>query len=301
MLMGGNGPEREVSLNSGKEVVKNFDREKFEVFQFDLNNNLPDLIKFIQDNKIEVVFVALHGKGGEDGQIQGVLDLCNVVYTGSGVLACAIGMDKAMFKRVIEFEGIRVPKWFEVVENMSEFDLNKVKKLGTKWVVKPCDLGSSIGVRIVAKEGDLIKTISSVLELSRKAIVEEYVEGVEVSCGVIGNKNLRALPLIEIVPENDFFDYQAKYEGKSKEIVPARVEREVAEEVWEISKKIHKLVGARGFSRVDFIIRDNIPYVLEINIIPGLTSESLLPKESRAAGMTYAELLEEIVVVAINK
>jgi len=284
--MGGRGSEREISLLSGREVVKNLDRKKYEVEELILNNDLSLLLKI----KTGVVFIVIHGKDGEDGLIQGILDFLKIPYTGSGFLASSVGMNKIVFKRVIEHLGVAIPEW-RVYKKGIELNL--------PCVVKPVDQGSSVGVSVVKKEGDFKKAI----ELARgygEVIVEEYIEGTEVSCGVLGNDDLRALPVIEIEPKNDFFDYEAKYcAGKCEEIVPARISSEVERRVKRDSMAIFRTIGCRGFARVDFIIKNGKPYVLEINTIPGLTSQSLLPKEAIAEGMSYSQLLDKIIELAI--
>ncbi|OGL54270.1 hypothetical protein A3K55_02400, partial [Candidatus Shapirobacteria bacterium RBG_13_44_7] len=315
VLMGGRSSEREVSLVSGKGVVRHLDEMRYEVLPIEISVDgkewkaieKSELLKL--DYKIErevseralekvagegrlmpkietkpdVVFIALHGKYGEDGTVQGMLDFLGLPYTGCGVLASAIGMDKIMFRKVMENLGIPMPRL--------------VKK--APCVVKPADAGSSVGVSIVKKDGDLEKAIELAKKYSDRVIVEEYIKGVEVSCGVIGNENPMALPVVEIRPKKDFFDYEAKYtEGMCEEVCPAEIPDEVVKLVKDYAVRVFRGIGGRGFGRVDMIIRDGQPYVLEINTIPGLTPNSLLPKEAKAMGMSYEELLDKIIELA---
>jgi len=281
VLMGGIGCEREVSLVSGRGVVENLDKEKYEVWAVDVPRELEKVVG------CDVAFLALHGRGGEDGTIQGYLETLGIKYTGCGVLASAIGMDKVYFKWVMRENGIEVPK----------------DGKGLPCVVKPVRGGSSVGVSIVKKIEDLKKAKDLALQYG-ELMIEEYIEGIEVSCGVLGNPSagsgqVTVLPIVEIRPKNEFFDYEAKYtDGKCEEICPAEIDEKVAKLVQKLSVEVFKLIGGRGYARIDFIIRNNIPYLLEINTLPGMTPNSLLPKEARAIGINYPELLDKMVELA---
>ncbi|MDP4009543.1 MAG: D-alanine--D-alanine ligase [Candidatus Shapirobacteria bacterium] len=292
VLMGGNSSEHEVSLISGQEVLKNLDTKKYEVYPVILSKNKKLNIKdlgWIDEFKPDVVFIAMHGRGGEDGVVQGFLEFLGIKYTGCGVLASALGMDKISFKSLMKQNNINVPR--DVV----------FKSLGNKWVVKPSDQGSSVGVSIVRDESKLNEALKKAFEFSDKAIVEEFIEGIELSCGVLGNENPMALPVIEICPKNEFFDYEAKYtDGKCEEIVPARISDDDTKMVQKIAVEVFKIVGGRGFARIDLILKNHVSYVLEINTIPGLTPNSLLPKEALVAGISYPELLERMIELALE-
>jgi len=279
VLMGGKSSEREVSLMSGKEVVKNLDKEKYEIVEIDVPNELDKL------DKVDVAFLALHGRGGEDGQIQGYLETRGIKYTGCGILASAIGMDKMVFRRLMDDEGL------------------EMANLTTKapCVVKPVDGGSSVGVSIVKEQKDYDKAVALAKMYDEEVLVEEYLDGVEVSCGVLGNDQAIALPVIEIVPKGEFFDYEAKYtDGMSQEICPARISAEMTEDVQRLSVEVFKVIGGRGYARVDFIIHENKPYLLEINTLPGMTPNSLLPKEALAMGVSYSKLLDKLIELALE-
>lgn len=234
----------------------------------------------------------MHGKDGEDGTIQGILEFMGIPYTGSGVLASAIGMNKVAFKRAIDHLGVKVPKW-QIYEEGAEVELPAV--------VKPTDQGSSVGVSIVRNKDELTMAVVKAKKYSKEVLIEEYVKGIEVSAGILGNKRLTALPIVEICPKNEFFDYEAKYtEGMCEEIVPARISEDLTREIQRQAMMIYATIGCRGFGRVDFIIRDEVPYALEINTIPGLTPNSLLPKEAKAMGINYAELLDRLIQLALE-
>lgn len=290
VVYGGQGSEREVSIGTGKNILKNLDKGKFEGVGLEMPKTGGSLIWLQQlvGLKPDVVFLGLHGKDGEDGRIQATLETLGIKYTGSGVLASAIGMDKRVFKQLMRSAGMLMP------ESMSE----TVHKF--PCVVKPADQGSSVGVSVVEGPGELLAAVKKAQEYSSEVLVEKFIKGTEVSCGVWGNKTAEALPLIEIVPKlSRIFDYQSKYtKGGSEEIVPARISKLATKRVQEAAVTAYQTVGCRGYGRVDFIVKDEQPYLLEINTLPGMTETSLLPQEAAAAGISYRELLTRIIELA---
>lgn len=309
VLMGGRSPEYEVSLVSGQEVVKHLDPTKYEVLpvviskdgqRWLMKGEVDEEIKLGEiSRRADIIFIAIHGPFGEDGTIQGFLELLGIPYTGSGVLASALGMDKPMFREMMR--GLRIPMPKFIVLRQGSEDLVR-QRFSLPVVVKPSSQGSSVGVSIVHKKSDLKKAFCRAFKFGPRVMVEEFLSGMEVSCGVLGNKNPSALPVIEIAPRGEFFDYEAKYvPGMSEEIVPARIPDKLTKKVQEIAVKVYERVGCWGFGRVDMIIRDGVPHVLEINTIPGLTPNSLLPKEAAAAGITYGCLIEKIIQFALDR
>lgn len=336
VLMGGRTPEHEISIISGREVVKSLDESRYDILPVVISRtgaiwqlvspskllSLPDPLRFkdtkkelvtsqgkeiqgvrhMVDSKVDVTFIAMHGPYGEDGTVQGMLKLADILYTGPGVLASALGMDKAMFRKVVEGVRIPVPKY--VVVKRGDMLTKVYKTLGKPpYFVKPHNQGSSVGASIVRTKKDLQKALEQAFEYSELALVDEYIEGLEVTCGVIGNENPIALPLVEIRPlKGEFFDYKSKYtESGAEEIVPARISKRMTEKIQKLAVDVYKTIGCRGFSRVDFILRNNIhPVVLEINTIPGLTPMSLLPKAAKAAGISYNLLLDKIIHYALK-
>ena len=285
VLMGGKSPEHEISLISGREVVGNLDRRKYLSSRIVISKSGKGIEEIFRV-KADVVFVAMHGPFGEDGTVQGMLELAGLKYTGSGVTASAIGMDKIMFRKVMRAEGIPVPK------STTKFPC----------FVKPYNQGSSVGASIVRNERELAKAIKLARKYSDKVLVEEYLVGKEVTCAVLGNEDPRVLPVIEIVPlKGEFFDYESKYtESGAEEIVPARISKTLTKKVQDMAAKVYQAIGCRGFGRVDFILKDNKhPVVLEINTIPGLIPMSLLPKAAKEAGYSYPALLEAIIKYAL--
>jgi D-alanine-D-alanine ligase len=226
--------------------------------------------------------------------------LAGIPYTGSKVLASALGMDKIMFRKIMEREKILVPKHF--VFKKGDVKTKIIKKIGLPLVVKPSNQGSSVGVSLVFKYQQLDSALKLAFSFSHEILIEEYLEGTEVQCGILGNEKPEALPVIEIVPKSDFFDYDAKYQpGLCEEIVPARISKPMTKKVQNIAVKVFQAIGCRGFGRVDLIISKERPYVLEINTIPGLTPTSLLPQEAAAAGISYSQLLDRIIELALQK
>ncbi len=335
VLMGGKTPEHEISLISGREVVRHIDKRKYEVFPVVISRDgniwkyiaidrllsLPNPLDFKGTGKeivtseykrlsgtkdlikkeVEVVFIAMHGPYGEDGTVQGMLELAGISYTGPGVLASALGIDKLMFRRLMASENIPVPKYIAIRKNDSLSGIYRsVGKL--PYFVKPYNQGSSVGISFVNSRKELLKALDLAFEYSDIALVDESVQGLELTCGVIGNEKPQALPLVEISPQiGDFFDYDSKYkEGGAEEIVPARISVSLTKKTQKLAIDVYKILGCKGFSRVDFILRNNkYPVVLEINTIPGLTPTSLLPKAARAAGISYSKLIDKIIQYAL--
>lgn len=309
VLMGGKSPEHDVSLVSGREVVLHLDERKYQILPVIIS---PDGSKWQLKSIKEilhlspggvgntVVFIAMHGPFGEDGTIQGFLELAGLPYTGAKVLASALGMNKIMFRKIMEREKIPVPD--SIVFTRKDKKSTILEKFGFPLVIKPSDQGSSVGVSIVHNRNELNPALNRGFFYSKRLLVEEYLQGTEVACGVLGNESPRALPVVEIVPKKEFFDYEAKYqEGLSEEIVPARISDELTKEVQKLSVAVFKAIDCRGFARVDLIIAKGKPRVLEINTIPGLTPISLFPKEAQAAGISYPQLLDRLIELALEK
>ena len=325
VLAGGKSPEYDISLISATEVIKNLDIKKFEILPILISKNnaswqirnrkqiflntpiirpaknsvKTDYASIIKNNKVDVIFIAMHGPYGEDGRIQGLLELLGIPYTGSGVLASALGMDKIYSRRLFVQAGLNVPKYLVLSKN----DLpNKIfKTLKLPLFVKPSNQGSSVGVSKVTKKSDLKKALKLAFGFSDLVMVEEYLEGREITVSVLGNENPLALPVVEIVPKTDFFDYKAKYNEKlCDEIVPERISKKLTSDAQKVAIVAYQTLGCRGFGRVDMIIQNKKIYVLEVNTIPGLTPMSLFPKAAKAAGISYPQLLDKIINLAVQ-
>ncbi len=263
----------------------------------------------VREGEVDVVFVALHGPYGEDGTVQGLLELLGLPYTGSGVLASALAMDKLRSRQVLQASGLPVPAWIQLDGGQwpaarAEFSRRVDRDLGYPCVVKPNAQGSSIGVTIVREEAGLDAAVESALEFGSVILVEEYLRGTELTCGILEDPDTGApqpLPVIEIVPKRDFFTYEAKYEGASEEICPARIPGPMAEKAQQLALRAHRVLGCEGFSRVDLFLCGTDLVVLEVNTIPGLTEGSLIPLAARAAGIEYADLLDRMIAAALRR
>lgn len=306
VLMGGKSPEHEISLLTGKEVARNLDPKKYEVIpvaiskdgrSFSLNNKKHPLSQLSNVN-CQMFFISIHGPNGEDGTIQGFLELVGIPYTGSGVLASALAMDKISSRKLFTHAGLKVPRY----EVAKKGKVVKEIKFGWPVFVKPYNQGSSVGVSIAKNSQQLKKSLKVAWQYSPLVLIEEYIAGTEVTCPILGNDDPKALPLVEIVPKKAFFDYQAKYnEELSDEIVPARISKSQAKKAQEAAILAYKTLGCRGFGRVDMIIKENKVYVLEVNTIPGLTPVSLFPKSAKAVGISYPQLLDRIINLSLQE
>lgn len=293
VLMGGISREREISLKSGNAVYKVLKEAGFDVVALDINSpDIQENIQKILSSKIEVAFIALHGKFGEDGTMQKILEELNIPYTGSGVLASKLALDKVLSHRYFQMAGLNVPPY--IVINKDNFrDKIDLEKFNFPLVVKPATEGSSIGVSIVEDKEGLIKSIEFAFSFDERVIIEEYIKGRELTVGILDEK---PLPIIEIVPKKSFFDYEAKYtKGLTDYIVPAKIEQRLASKVKNSALFAHKSLGCFGFSRVDMILKEDKVYVLEVNTIPGLTETSLLPKAAQAEGIGFLELCLKLI------
>ena len=304
VVYGGTSGEREVSLNSGKCCAAALSEIGFHVELID--PSLADDLKKLIDKKFDVAFLALHGKGGEDGTIQGFLEIVGIPYTGSGVLASATAVNKGKAKEVYEAAGLRVAP-SAVIGKGDELDASDLHEIATEigipCVVKPTTEGSSLGMTIVHDEADLQKAIDLALSVDDEAMVEAFIEGIELTIGVIGNDNPRALPIIQVVPtEDDFYNFHAKYaEGGSKHLCPAPVSPEVTESVQALAVAAHSVLGCRGISRSDIMMDSRGDcWLLETNTLPGMTNTSLVPDAAKVVGMDFPHLCEKIIALALE-
>lgn len=300
VLRGGTSAEREVSLATGDEVGGALAARGFAVELIDSAN--PGFIERLRTGGFDVVFICLHGRFGEDGTVQGLLELLGLPYVGSGVLASALAMDKVVSKRLFAAEGLLTPPFVVCTADEKTDADGIVAKLGPKLVVKPAKEGSSVGMSIVHEPQELPSALERAFAHDDTVIVEAFVSGVEVTVGVIGNKELVALPTLEIVPEHEFYDYESKYvPGMSRHIIPARVSESAREECQSVALAAHRVLGCRGMSRADTIVTpDGQVFLLEVNTIPGMTKTSLLPDAARAAGIEFPELCERLVLLALE-
>jgi len=301
ILMGGPSSERQISLKSGKAVYAALKDAGINCVAIDIQTDSEEEnIRLIGSYKIDCAFVALHGEFGEDGRIQAILDNIGIPYTGSGARASSLAMDKIESRIIFSQNGLKVPAW-QVLDKARFKPQGGFKaKFNFPLVVKPSSQGSSIGLSIVQDMQGLNKGIEIAFGFDRRIIIEEYIEGRELTVGIMEE---RALPVIEIVPKNKFFDYEAKYiSGMTEYIVPAELEKDIAVSVQKAALEAQRLLGCSGCCRVDIILsKNNVPFVLEVNTIPGLTSTSLLPKAAQAVGIGFTELCLRLIRLAYEK
>lgn len=301
LLSGGVSSEREVSLHGGDQIFEALDREKYNVIRYDPKFDLNRLVS--DASLIDVAFINLHGPFGEDGTVQGLLDLLGIPYQGSGVLGSSLAMNKLVSKQLYEKSGLPMPP-FRVINRMDALDPEACERtFGMPFVVKPVVGGSSVGVTIVRSKDDMEGALATAFAHDDTVLVEGYIKGIEITGGVFGNDDLTALPIIEIIPNesHEFFNYTAKYTpGATREICPARIDGDLTEKAQSYAKMAHRALFCRGYSRTDMILRDREVFVLETNTIPGMTATSLLPQAAQAAGISFSRLLDTLIELGIE-
>ncbi len=301
LISGGISSEREVSLNSGRQVYEALDKDKYDILNYDPKTDIPRLVADAQ--RIDCALIILHGPYGEDGTVQGLLDLLDIPYQGAGVLGSAVAMNKLLSKHLYERAGLTVAPYV-AVRRGETVDLDGiVSQLGVSLVVKPVETGSSVGMTIVRAAAGLAAAVAKALEFGATAMIEAYIDGTEITCGVLGNDDLEALPLIEIIPGDgyDFFDYDAKYQpGATEEVCPARIDEALTALAQKQALAAHRALYCQGYSRTDMILKDDCFYVLETNTIPGMTATSLYPQSARAAGMSFSRLLDRLIELGLD-
>ncbi len=303
LLCGGVSSERDVSLLGARVVKESFDPARYKITVYDTATDLPRLCQDAAN--IDVAFILLHGKGGEDGSIQGLLDLLKIPYQGAGVTGSAVAMDKHLSKVIYRHAGIPTADWVYVTHDEPVSPDAVVKRLGLPLMVKPASQGSSVGMSKVADVSELEAAVSKALACDSACLIEPFLEGRELTGGVLGLDELKTLPIVEICPAEKytFFDYEAKYQpGATKEICPAQITAEQAIAAQQLASMAHKALGLSGYSRTDIILaKDGSMYVLETNTIPGMTPTSLFPQAAAAAGINFSQLLEMLVQMALKR
>jgi D-alanine-D-alanine ligase len=304
VLMGGQSAERDVSLRTGDAVYRALLKQGYDAVTVDVG---PTLYKDLIDHDVKIVFLALHGPGGEDGSIQGFLESLRIPYTGSGVRASAIGMHKVVTKTMLAAHDIPVPAGGLVERGTRPSAARVLRAAKLKWpvVVKPPSQGSTIGVTIVRKPAQWYEALALAHRYENEAMVEAYIPGHEVTVGVVSGEggHLEAFPAVEIVAPEGFYDFSAKYQkGRTQYLCPAPLPGKVARRIRDLAISTYRVLGCEGAARVDFRITPaGKPYVLEINTVPGMTETSLLPMAAVRAGLTYDALTERILRSALTR
>lgn len=294
VLLGGLSSEREVSLRSGTAMAKALKARGYKVATIDVGRDLPSRLTRA---KIDVAVNALHGKWGEDGCVQGLLEVMGIPYTGSGVVASAICMDKAATKRILSAAGLSTASFIELripAKGVAAYLESVESPFGYPVVVKPNSEGSSVGVEMVQRAGELQRVLKGAARKSKHLLLEKFIAGRELSVAVLDGKPLGT---VEIKTRRNFYDYKAKYtKGETEYLVPAPLDAVVERRLMDEAARVHTLLGCRGVSRVDFILAEELEgNILEINTLPGMTELSLVPKIAAGAGYSYEDLCEEIL------
>jgi D-alanine-D-alanine ligase len=303
VLRGGMSAEREVSLKSGAQVEHALRYRRHEVTGVDIDQTTWDLLR---DGGFDCVFNALHGRLGEDGTVQGMLELLGLPYTGSGVLASALCMDKVRANAMMAHSGLKIPMFeeLEIKEGVSAEVVERlVKTYELPLVIKPVREGSTIGLTIAKNVDEVASGLELAARYDRRVMVQKFAAGTEITVGVLATPDIQVLPTLEIVSDNPVYDYDAKYTaGKSHHIIPARISERAQLVSTDVARRAFIALGCAGMARVDIIVdsHDN-PWVLEVNTVPGLTEVSLLPDAAKAAGITFDELCERLVVHAVGR
>jgi len=300
LISGGTSTERMVSIAGGDHVYNALNNELYRVVRYDPKIDLGLLVA--DAKKIDVAFVVMHGLFGEDGSIQGLLDLLDIPYQCTGVLGSALAMNKLASKRVYEQKGLPVPP-YTVLNQDDKVDLIALEeRFGLPLVVKPVTGGSSIGMKIVRSKNAVKEAVEYAFKYDKTVLIEKYIKGVEITAGVLGNNSMTALPIIEIIPGDsyDFFNYEAKYKkGATREICPARTSDFLTQKAQNYGKEAHRALFCKGYSRTDMIIEGNDIYLLETNTIPGMTPTSLFPLAAKTAGLPFDKLLDKLIELCV--
>lgn len=298
VIMGGLSAEREVSMTSGTAVMGALEAEGYDVHQIVFSG--PDIVEQIENVDPDVVFLALHGRYGEDGAMQGLLEIMRVPYTGTGVEGSAIAMDKVAAKEVLSHRGIKNAPFVVLEKGGTEDPETEAVKVGYPLVVKPANLGSTIGMSFVYGQEELGKAVELAFSHDRTVLLEKFIHGRELTVGILGG---RALPLVEIIVPGGVYDYEAKYQSRdNKYICPAELDENVAKGMQETALDVFRALKGYSMSRVDFRLDEaGDAYVLEMNTIPGLTGTSLLPKAAAQAGISFIALIETMLADAVTR
>ncbi|ALA41962.1 D-alanine--D-alanine ligase [Paenibacillus peoriae] len=297
VIMGGISSEREISLQTGQEMINHLDRSRYEVVPMVIEQRV-DLIMQVQQARIDIALLALHGQYGEDGTVQGALETLGIPYTGSGILASSLCMNKQLSKTLLKAAGVNTPEglcW----QGMNDYDPQVVERLGYPVIVKPNTGGSSIGIQLVQNEKELLPAVQEACSLDQAILIEPYYKGTEITCSIVDGE---VLPIISISSaRSKWFDYKAKYEVGGAEEKVVELPPVIEQRVREAALASYRLLQCKVYARVDMILCQDRPYVLEVNTLPGMTANSLLPKSAAAAGITFTQLLDHIIASSLHE
>lgn len=297
VIMGGISSEREISLNSGESILENIDTSKYDVCKIVIDKK-EDIINKVRDEKIDFALLALHGQFGEDGTVQSVLQCLNIPYSGCGPLSSAACMDKDMTKSLLKAAGIRTAPWINV-RSVEEIDYDKIEELGYPVVIKPTHGGSSVATFIIKDKSEVLHAVEEGFKWDTEVMIEKFIKGEEITCPIFNDK---MYPVLAIKPKSEFFDFESKYQDGGADEFIINLEEDLHEEVEKMALLTYRALKCSVYARVDMIVtEDKVPYILEVNTLPGMTKNSLFPKSAAGINISYSELIDDIIETSLKE
>lgn len=297
VIMGGISSEREISLNSGESILENIDKNKYDVVKIVIDKK-EDIINKVREEKIDFALLALHGQFGEDGTVQSVLQVLDIPYSGCGPLSSAACMDKDMSKSLLKAAGIRTAPWINL-RSVEEIDYEEIEKLGYPVVIKPTHGGSSVATFIIKEKNEVLHAVEEGFKWDSEVMIEKFIKGEEITCPVFGDE---MYPVVAIKPNSEFFDYEAKYKDGGADEFVINLEEELHNEVEKMALDTYRALKCAVYARVDMIVtEDKVPYILEVNTLPGMTKNSLFPKSAAGKNISYSGLIDDIIEASLKE
>lgn len=297
VIMGGISSEREISLNSGESILENIDKNKYDVVKIVIDKK-EDIINKVREEKIDFALLALHGQFGEDGTVQSVLQVLDIPYSGCGPLSSAACMDKDMSKSLLKAAGIRTAPWINL-RSVEEIDYEEIETLGYPVVIKPTHGGSSVATFIIKEKNEVLHAVEEGFKWDSEVMIEKFIKGEEITCPVFGDE---MYPVVAIKPNSEFFDYEAKYKDGGADEFVINLEEELHNEVEKMALDTYRALKCAVYARVDMIVtEDKVPYILEVNTLPGMTKNSLFPKSAAGKNISYSGLIDDIIEASLKE
>ncbi len=297
VIMGGISSEREISLNSGESILENIDTKKYDVCKIVIDKK-EDIINKVRDEKIDFALLALHGQFGEDGTVQSVLQCLNIPYSGCGPLSSAACMDKDMTKSLLKAAGIRTAPWLNL-RSVEEINYDKIEELGYPVVIKPTHGGSSVATFIIKDKSEVLKAVEEGFKWDTEVMIEKFIKGEEITCPIFSDK---MYPVLAIKPKSEFFDFESKYQDGGADEFIINLQEDLHEEVENMALLTYRALKCSVYARVDMIItEDKVPYILEVNTLPGMTKNSLFPKSAAGINISYSGLIDNIIEASLKE
>lgn len=297
VIMGGISSEREISLNSGESILENIDKNKYDVVKIVIDKK-EDIINKVREEKIDFALLALHGQFGEDGTVQSVLQVLDMPYSGCGPLSSAACMDKDMSKSLLKAAGIRTAPWINL-RGVEEINYEEIEKLGYPVVIKPTHGGSSVATFIIKEKDEVLHAVEEGFKWDSEVMIEKFIKGEEITCPVFGDE---MYPVVAIKPNSEFFDYEAKYKDGGADEFVINLEEDLHNEVEKMALDTYRALKCAVYARVDMIVtEDKVPYILEVNTLPGMTKNSLFPKSAAGKNISYSGLIDDIIEASLKE